>query len=47
MGTPSAESMRSVWSREMTGSDTVVFPSDQSPERRIALFTCALAIGDS
>ncbi len=44
-GTPSACSIRSVWSRETEGSRTRVTPSAYRPDRRMALLTCALATG--
>ena len=43
--TPNAASIFSVWSRDVTGSTTVVGPSAKSPASRMADFTCALATG--
>ena len=45
VSTPKASSMRSVWSREVNGSTTVVGPSAYMPARRMADLTCALATG--
>ena len=43
MRAPIAASMRSVWSRESSGSQTTVSPSAPSAARMSALLTCALA----
>ena len=45
VSTPKASSMRSVWSREVKGSTTVVGLSAYMPESRMADLTCALATG--
>ena len=42
-GTPMPRSIRSVWSRERSGSVTLVSPSAERPASRMALFTWALA----
>ena len=42
-GTPAASSIRSVWSRDGTGSCTQVVPSAKRPASSRQLFTCALA----
>jgi hypothetical protein len=44
--TPSARSIRSVWSREASGSVTDTGTPPESPASSTALFTCALAVGE-
>ena len=44
---PKPASMRSVWSRERTGSVTVTGPSAQRPARSSAVLTWAEATGES
>jgi hypothetical protein len=45
--TPRSLSMRSVWSRETTGSVTVTGTAPLSPASSTALLICALALGDA
>ncbi len=45
--TRKAASIRSVWSRVAEGWTTTVVPSEKSPARSTALFTCAEATGIS
>ncbi len=46
MSAPASASISSVWVRVVTGSRTIVVPLADSPARRMADFTCALATFD-
>ena len=43
MSAPASASISSVWVRVVTASRTIVVPLAESPARRMADFTCALA----